>query len=69
MSRAIALLPLVNQVIVPFFEKIILRLNLSYILHNVLIGEYVIFRISFEWIIALILPYVLLFHLVFSFFL
>jgi len=65
--RSIALLPLVNQVIVPFFEKIILRLNLSDILHNVLIGEYGIFRISFEWIIALILPYVLLFQLVFSF--
>ena len=34
---------------------------------NVLIGEYGIFRIGFEWIIALILPYVLLFQLVFAF--
>lgn len=65
--RAAALLPLVDGVIVPFFEDIILHFNVSGILRNILIGEYGIFRISFEWIIALILPYVLLFQLVFSF--
>ena len=34
---------------------------------NILVGEYGIFVISFEWIIALILPYVFLFYVVFSF--
>jgi len=37
------------------------------VVHNVLIGEFGIFRISFEWILALVMPYVLLFQLVFSF--
>jgi len=37
------------------------------ILLNVLIGEYGIFVISFQWIIALILPYVFSFYLVITF--
>jgi ferrous iron transport protein B len=66
--RAVLLLPLVNNIIVPFFETIFIDvLKVSGILGNVLIGEYGIFRIGFEWIIALILPYVLLFQLVFAF--
>ncbi len=66
--RAVLLLPLVNNIIVPFFEKIFVDiLNVSGMWGNVLIGEYGIFRIGFEWIIALILPYVLLFQLVFAF--
>lgn len=66
--RAVFLLPLVNDVIVPFFERLFIDLfKLSGVPAGVLIGEYGIFRIGFEWIIALILPYVLLFQLVFAF--
>lgn len=65
--RAVLLLPLVNQGIVPLFEAIFSRLPLPTMLRNVLIGEFGIFRISFEWILALVMPYVLLFQLVFSF--
>lgn len=65
--RAVLLLPLVNQGIVPLFEAIFTRLPLPTMLRNVLIGEFGIFRISFEWILALVMPYVLLFQLVFSF--
>ncbi|NLL18934.1 MAG: ferrous iron transporter B, partial [Clostridia bacterium] len=65
--RAALLLPLVNQVIVPFFRGIFASVIPEGVLLNVLIGEYGIFVISFEWIIALILPYVFLFYVVFSF--
>ena len=65
--RAVLLLPLVNQGIVPLFEALFSRLPLPEVVHNVLIGEFGIFRISFEWILALVMPYVLLFQLVFSF--
>src|SRR5690606_2790456 len=65
--RAALLLPLVNQVIVPFFRGIFASFIPEGMLLNVLIGEYGIFVISFEWIIALILPYVFLFYMVFSF--
>ncbi len=65
--RAVALLPLVNDLIVPFFEMIILPLDIPDVLKGVLIGEYGIFRISFEWIIALVMPYVIIFQFVFTF--
>ncbi len=66
--RAVFLLPLVNDLIVPFFERLFIDIfKLSGVPAGVLIGEYGIFRIGFEWIIALILPYVLLFQLVFAF--
>lgn len=65
--RAALLLPLVNRGIVPLFEALFSRLPLPTVVHNVLIGEFGIFRISFEWILALVMPYVLLFQLVFSF--
>lgn len=65
--RAVLLLPLVNKGIVPLFEILFSKLPLPTMLHNVLIGEFGIFRISFEWILALVMPYVLLFQLVFSF--
>lgn len=64
--RAVLLLPLVNQVIVPFFERLITPLNLPPVLHNILIGNYGIFRISFEWILALVMPYVILFQAQFA---
>lgn len=65
--RAVLLLPLVNDVIVPFFEFIILPLGLPTVVENVLIGEFGFFRIAFEWIIALIMPYVIIFQFVFTF--
>lgn len=65
--RSVLLLPLVNQVIVPFFRRIFTALIPAGIVQNILVGEFGIFVISFEWIMALILPYVFLFYLVFSF--
>lgn len=65
--RAVLLLPLVNDLIVPFFESLIMPLDIPDILKGVLIGEYGIFRIGFEWIIALVMPYVIIFQLVFTF--
>lgn len=65
--RSLLLLPLVNKGIVPIFESIITPMNLHPILHNVLIGEYGVFRISFEWILALVAPYVILFQVQFAF--
>lgn len=65
--RAVLLLPLVNQGIVPLLESLFSRITMPEVLHNILIGQYGIFRISFEWILALVMPYVILFQLVFSF--
>ncbi len=65
--RAAALLPLVNNVLVPLFHKLFSAFVPEGILLNVLVGEFGIFKIAFEWIIALILPYVFLFYVVFSF--
>ncbi|NLU35707.1 MAG: ferrous iron transporter B [Clostridiales bacterium] len=65
--RAVLLLPLVNQGIVPLFERLFAGIAMPEVLRNVLIGQFGIFRISFEWILALVMPYVLLFQLVFSF--
>ena len=65
--RATILLPIVNQVLVPFFNMLFTSFLPEGMLMNILIGEYGIFVISFEWIIALILPYVFLFYVVFSF--
>ncbi len=59
--------PLVGDVLVPFFKMIISYMVPEGILHNVLVGEYGIFAIGFEWIIESILPYVFLFYVVFSF--
>ncbi|MGI6238109.1 MAG: FeoB small GTPase domain-containing protein [Christensenellales bacterium] len=65
--RAALLLPLVNNGIVPLFEWLFSRITMPDMLMNILIGQYGIFRISFEWILALVLPYVILFQFVFSF--
>ncbi len=65
--RAGLLLPLVNNVIVPFFRNIISAITPDGVFQNILIGEYGIFVISFEWILALVIPYVILFQLVFGF--
>lgn len=65
--RAVLLLPLVNSVLVPLFKTLFSSFVPEGMLLNILIGEYGIFVISFEWIISLILPYVFLFYVVFSF--
>ncbi len=65
--RAALLLPLVNDILVPFFKNLFASFIPEGTLLNVLIGEFGIFVIGFEWIIALILPYVFLFYVVFSF--
>jgi len=65
--RAGALLPLVNNVIVPFFRNIFTALLPEGIFLNILVGEFGIFVISFEWILALIFPYVLMFYITFTF--
>lgn len=65
--RAVILLPLINQLIVPFFRSLFTSFIPEGMLLNILVGEYGIFVISFEWILALILPYVFLFYVVFSF--
>lgn len=59
--------PFVNKIAVPFFRMLISSVVPEGIWRNVLIGEYGIFAIGFEWIIESILPYVFLFYVVFSF--
>lgn len=65
--RAVILLPLVRQVIMPFLTKIVSFIIPAGIFRNVLVGEFGILIIGIEWPFALILPYVLLFYVVFSF--
>ncbi len=65
--RAVLLLPLVNNLLVPFFRSIFSRFIPPGVLLNILVGEYGFFVISFEWILALIVPYVLIFYVVFTF--
>ena len=59
--------PLVSDVIVPFFRRLFSSIMPEGLWRNVLIGEYGIFAIGFEWIIESIIPYVFLFYVVFSF--
>lgn len=65
LEAAIALL--IDNAIVPFFEWLFGLFVPEGIWLNLLVGEFGVFRIAFEWIIALILPYVFLFYIVFSF--
>jgi len=71
--RAGLLLPLVGAGegaafgIVPFFRWLFASFIPEGMLLNILVGEFGIFVISFEWILALIFPYVLLFYVVFTF--
>ncbi|MCL2574046.1 MAG: ferrous iron transporter B [Defluviitaleaceae bacterium] len=65
--RAGAILPLVNNVIVPFFRNLFTSFVPEGVFQNILIGEFGIFVISFEWILALIFPYVLMFYVAFTF--
>ena len=65
--RAGVLLPLVNRVIVPFFRGLFTSFLPEGVLLNILVGEFGIFVISFEWILALVFPYVLFFYVAFTF--
>ena len=65
--RAGVLLPLVNRIIVPFFRGLFTSFLPEGMLLNILIGEFGIFVISFEWILALVFPYVLFFYVAFTF--
>ncbi|MBU5438980.1 ferrous iron transporter B [Tissierella sp. MSJ-40] len=65
--RSLVLLPLVKKVIVPLFTTIVSMIVPAGLLRNLLVGEFGILIIGIEWPFALILPYVLLFYIVFSF--
>lgn len=65
--RSVILLPLVRQVIMPFLTSIVSMLIPVGIFRNLLVGEFGVLIIGIEWPFALILPYVLLFYIVFSF--
>ena len=65
--RAGVLLPLVNNAIVPFFRNLFASFIPDGVFLNILTGEFGIFVISFEWILALVFPYVLFFYIGFSF--
>ena len=59
--------PLVDYIIVPFFRNSISAVLPEGILLNMLVGEFGIFVISFEWILAVIFPFVLMFYVAFTF--
>lgn len=65
--RVVLFLPIINNGIVPFFQNLVGSMNLPELLHNILVGEYGILVIGFEWPLSLILPYVTLFYVVFTF--
>jgi ferrous iron transport protein B len=62
----VPLLFLVNDIIVPFFRGLFTQIVPGGVFQNILIGEFGIFVISFEWILALIFPYVLMFYVAFT---
>ncbi|MDO5707268.1 MAG: ferrous iron transporter B [Andreesenia angusta] len=65
--RAAILLPLIKNVIHPFLFSAVSSVIPPGIARNILVGEFGILNIGIEWPFALILPYVLLFYVVFSF--
>lgn len=65
--RAVLFIPLINNGIVPIFKLGIGAIGLPTMLENILIGEMGIFVIGFEWIFSLLLPYVMIFYVVFTF--
>lgn len=64
--RALILLPLVNNIIVPFITTVVSAIVPEGIFLNLLVGEYGVLIKSIEWPFALVLPYVFLFYIVFS---
>lgn len=65
--RSLLLLPLVNNYYIPFITTLFEGFLPDNLLRNILIGEFGVLIKMIEWPFALILPYVLLFYIVFSF--
>lgn len=65
--RSLILLPLVNNIIKPFLTWLVSLIIPPGVFRNILVGEFGIFIIGIEWPFALIMPYVFLFYVVFSF--
>ena len=65
--RSVLLLPLMNNFIKPFLTKIVSFIVPAGTLRNILVGDYGALIIGIEWPFALIMPYVFLFYVVFSF--
>jgi ferrous iron transport protein B len=65
--RSVILLPIINRGIVPLLTKIVSFVIPEGIIRNILVGEFGVLVKGIEWPFALILPYVLLFYIVFSF--
>lgn len=65
--RAAILLPLVRNVYAPWITGVIESLVSIDFIRQLLIGEFGVLIIGIEWPFALILPYVMLFYLVFTF--
>ncbi len=64
--RALILLPLINDLLVPLIRSFVSLFITEGLLFNVLVGEYGMLVKGFEWPFALILPYVFLFYVVLS---
>ncbi|MCW3489434.1 ferrous iron transporter B [Dethiobacter alkaliphilus] len=65
--RSLLLLPLINDLYMPFIYRVISGFVPEGMLRNVLVGEYGVLIKGIEWPFALILPYVFLFYIVLSF--
>lgn len=65
--RSLLFIPLVDNTVIPFFQHIISGMSLPTMLENILIGDLGILVIGFQWPLSLILPYVTLFYIVFTF--
>lgn len=65
--RSVILLPLMNHVIRPILIGGVSLIVPAGVFRNILVGEYGALIIGIEWPFALILPYVFLFYVVFSF--
>lgn len=66
--RALLLLPVLNNYIIPFLEDVVSNFaDKGTVLFNILVGEYGVLVKGIEWPLALILPYVFLFYVVLSF--
>lgn len=65
--RSVLLLPIVNDVYAPFIQNLVSSFIAEGMLRNILIGEYGVLIKGIEWPFALVLPYVFLFYIVFSF--
>jgi len=63
----IPLTMLVDYLIVPFFENLFSSFIPEGVFLNILVGEFGIFVITFEWILAIIFPFVLMFYVAFTF--